>query len=133
MIYISNGLKKPIRVPIRQFVQRVQQLSGYLDLLPCHIYSEHATKLTKEVEPFHDAGLVSHILRMVPKLWQDKYKLMGGTVPQSVCKLLEALERIEKAFPTKKEREGPKACITGGGSSKKRMVSFNDQIPKKPR
>ena len=29
-IYISNGLKKPNRVPIRQFVQRVQQLNGYL-------------------------------------------------------------------------------------------------------
>jgi hypothetical protein len=63
---------------------------------------------------------------MVPKHWQDQYKLMGGTVPQSVCKLLEALERIEKAFPTDKEREGPKASVTGGGSSKKQMVSFSD-------
>jgi hypothetical protein len=33
-------LKKPNRVPIRQFVQRVQQLNGYLDLLPCLLYSE---------------------------------------------------------------------------------------------
>jgi len=43
------------------------------------------------------------------------------------------LERIEKAFPTKKEREGPKASLTGGGSSKKRMVSFSNRIPKKSR
>ena len=54
--YISNGLKKPNRVPIRQFVQRVQQLNGYLHLLPCLFYSERATKLTKEVEPFDDAN-----------------------------------------------------------------------------
>jgi hypothetical protein len=53
--YICNGLKKPNRVPIRQFVQRVQQLNGYLDLLPCLFYSECTTKLTKEVEPFDDA------------------------------------------------------------------------------
>ena len=91
--YISNVLKKPNRVPIRQFLQRVQQLYGYLDLLPCLFYSERATKLTKVVEPFNfnDADLASHILRMVPKHWQDQYKLTGRTVPQSVCKLLEVL------------------------------------------
>ena len=54
-------------------------------------------------------------------------------MPQSVCKLLEALECIEKAFPTEKECEGPKASATGGGSSKKRMVAFSDRIPKKSR
>ncbi len=46
-------------------------------------------------------------------------------------KLLEALEHIKKAFPTKKECKGPKSGATGGGSSKKKMVSFNDRIPKK--
>ncbi len=117
--YISNGLKKPNRVPIRQLVQRIQQLNGYLDLLPCLFYSKHATNLTKEMALFHDADLVSHILRMVPRQWQDQYKLTSGTVLQSVGKLLEALEHIEKAFPTRKECKGPKASTTGGGSSKK--------------
>jgi hypothetical protein len=78
------------------------------------------------MEPFDDADLASHILRMVPKHWQDQYKLMGGNVPQSVCKLLKVLERIEKAFPTEKEHEGPKASATGCDSSKKRMVAFSD-------
>ena len=97
--FISDGLKKSNRVPISQFVQRVQQLNGYMDLLPCLFYSERTTKLSKEVEPFEDADLVSHILRMVSKHWQDQYKLTGGTVPQSVRKLLEALECIENAIP----------------------------------
>jgi hypothetical protein len=78
------------------------------------------------MEPFDDANLASHMLRMVPKHWQDHYKLTGGTVPQSVCKLLEALECIEKAFLTEKECEGPKASMTGGDSSKKMMVTFSD-------
>jgi hypothetical protein len=56
---------------------------------------------------------------------------MGGTVPQSVCTLLEALERIVKAFLTEKECKRSKASATGGGSSKKQMVSFSDLIPKK--
>jgi hypothetical protein len=59
--YISNGLKKPNRVPIRQFVNRIQQLKGYLDLLACLYYSNGATKLTKEVELFNDVDLASHI------------------------------------------------------------------------
>ena len=124
--YISNGLKKPNRVPIRQFVQRVQQLNGYLNLLPCLFYSKHATKLTKAVKAFDDIDLASHILRMVPRQWQDQYKLTGNTVPQSVQKLLQVLERIEKAFPTKKDCKRPKTGTTGGSSSKKKMVTFSD-------
>ena len=68
---------------------------------------------------------------MVPRNWQDQYKLTVGSVPQSVRKLLEALERIKKAYPTEKEWEGPKANTTGSGSSKKRMVPFSDRVPKK--
>ena len=71
--------------------------------------------------------------RIVPKHWQDQYKPMGGTVPHSVCKLLNVLEHIEKAFPTQKECEEPKASMSGGGSSKKGMVSFSDPILKKSR
>ena len=37
--YISNGLKKPNRVLIQQFVQQIQQLNGYFDLLLCLFYS----------------------------------------------------------------------------------------------
>ena len=100
---------------------------------PVCSYPERATKLTKVVQSFDDADLASHILRMVPRNWQDQYELTGGTVPQSIRKLLEVLECIEKVFPTKKDHEKPKAGATGGGSSKKKMVSFDDQIPKKSR
>ncbi len=58
---------------------------------------------------------------------------MDGSILQSICKLLKLREYIKKAYPTKKEREGPKSNATGGGTSKKRMVSFSDQSPKKSR
>jgi hypothetical protein len=118
-------LKKPNRVPKRQSCRGSSSLIATWDLLPCLSYSEHTTKLTKVMEPFDDANLGSHILRMVPKHWQGQYELTGGTVPQSVCKLLNSLEHIEKTFPTKTECKGPKASMTGGGSSKKRMVAFS--------
>jgi len=133
VILYQQRFEKSNSVLIRQFVQRIQQLNGYLDLLPCLFYSERVTKLTKVMEPFNDMDLASHILRVVLRHWQDQYKLTGATVPQSVRKLLEALECIKKAFLTKKECNGPKANVNGGGSSKKRMVAFSDRIRKKRR
>ena len=65
--YISNCLKKPNWVPIRQFVQRIQQLNDYLELLPCLYQSNRATKITKKVGPNNDADLADHILRMCPR------------------------------------------------------------------
>eukprot|EP00804_Cyclotella_cryptica_P004831 CCRYP_004920-RA/>CCRYP_004920-RA protein AED:0.84 eAED:1.00 QI:0/0/0/0.5/1/1/2/0/367 len=131
--YISNGLKKPNRLPIRDFVQRIQRLNGYVELLPCLFYSSKAAKSTKVCGPVDDADLASHILRMVPRNWQDQYELSGALVPQSVRELLEVLERIEKAYPTKKVGEGPKTVAKSNDSSRKKMVSFSDRIPKKSR
>ena len=91
------------------------------------------TKLTKVMKPLDDVHLASHILRMVPRHWQDQYKLTGAAVPQSVCKLLEALECVEKAFLTEKDHKGTHTRAKGGGSSKKKMVAFRDQIPMKHR
>lgn len=68
--YISNGLKKPNRVHIRQFMQHDQQLNGYFNLLLCFFNSNCAVKLTKRVGPFVDANLVSHILHKCPRTWQ---------------------------------------------------------------
>ena len=72
------------------------------------------------MKPFDDVDFASHILRMVPRHWQDQYELTGATVPQSVCKLLEALEHIKKAFLSEKEHEGTHMSAKGGGLSKKR-------------
>jgi len=131
--YISNGLKKPNRVPIRDFEQRIQCLKGYLDLLPCLYYSNKANKSTKVVGSFNDMDLASHILRMVPSNWQDEYELSGALVPQSVRELLDVLECIEKAFPTDKVGEGTKGAAKSGDSAKRKMVSLSDRIPKKRR
>ncbi len=70
---------------------------------------------------------------MFPRNWQDQHKLTGATVPQSMGKMLKALECIKKAFLMEKDHEKPKAGSAGCGSSKKRMVSFSDRIPKKSR
>jgi hypothetical protein len=37
--YISTGLKKPSKVPVRQFFLRAERLNGYLATLPCLYFS----------------------------------------------------------------------------------------------
>ena len=84
----------------------------------------------KKLGPFDDQDLESHILCMCPGTWQAQYELTKDTVPQSVCKLFEALEHIEKAFPTDKEKD-KKGKTNQGDSNKRKMVSFLERIPKK--
>ena len=103
---ISYGLKKSNRVLIRDFVQWIECL-----WMPCLYYSSRTSKSMKIIRPFDDADLASHILRMVPRNWQDQYKLSGAMVPQSVRRLLEAMECIEKACPTNKDHEGPRVAL----------------------
>jgi hypothetical protein len=85
------------------------------------------------VGPFGDTNLASHILRMVPRNWQEQYELSGAMVPQSVRELLEVLEHIEKAYPTDKVGDGDKTNTKSTKSAKRKIVTFNDWIPKKRR
>ena len=64
--YITNCLKKPNKVRIRQFVQCVLQLNSYIEDLPCLFFSPSASPHTQKVRLFTDAELACHILRMCP-------------------------------------------------------------------
>jgi hypothetical protein len=77
-----------------------------LDLLSCLYYSDRVIKLAKVVKPFNNMDLVSHILRVAPRHRKNLYELTEVTVSQRIQKLLETLERIEKAYPTDKECDG---------------------------
>ncbi len=62
--YITNTLKKPNQVSIRQFFVRVEQLNSYLKTLPCLYYSPKANQSTNKVLLLDDAKLAAHLLRM---------------------------------------------------------------------
>jgi hypothetical protein len=63
--YISNVLRKPQRINVRQFVWRVEQLNAYIAQMPCFHYSPHANASTKpENIPFTEAELGAHVLCM---------------------------------------------------------------------
>ncbi len=95
--YISNVLKKPQRIIIRQFVQRAEQLRAYIAQMPCFYYSPNANASTKpENIPFTEAELGAHVLRMCPFQWQDQYNMNEkGMTPMDMHSLLTLLEVIE--------------------------------------
>jgi hypothetical protein len=65
--YLSNVLKKPKRVGVCQFVQRVEQLNAYVVQLPCWYYSpSYNPGMTPANVLFNKADLASHVLCMRP-------------------------------------------------------------------
>ncbi len=95
--YISNVLKKPQHINVRQFVRRVEQLNAYIAQMPCFYYSPNANASTKpENVPFTEAELGSHVLRMCPLQWQDQYNMnKKGMTPMDMHLLLTSLEAIK--------------------------------------
>ncbi len=140
--YISNVLKKPQRVPVRAFFQRVEQLNSYLLRLPCLYDSPKAIATTKSIVPYDDSELAIMLLRMCPESWIDQYNLTQEYVPQSTRALLAVLENIEKcdkgaSTPNKATTNGQSNGNPNGNSDKsgkrKGMNSSSDRIPKKVR
>jgi hypothetical protein len=96
--YISNVLKKPQRINVRQFVRCVEQLNAYIAQVLCFYYSPNANASTKPKNiPFTEAELGAHVLRMCPLQWQDQYNMNEkGMTPMDMRLLLTLLEAIER-------------------------------------
>jgi hypothetical protein len=104
--YISNVLKKPQRVNVRQFVRPVEQLNAYIAQMPCVFYSPNANAITKPKNvAFTEAELGAHVLRMCPIQWQDQYNLnKKGMMPMDMRSLLISLEAIERVCTYEKDK-----------------------------
>jgi hypothetical protein len=109
--YITNVLKKPQRISVRQFVCRVEQLNAYIAQMPCFYYSPQANASTKpENVPFLEAELGAHVLRMCPLAWQDQYNLnKKGMTPLDMRTLLTSLEAIERVCTPEKGKQEEKS------------------------
>jgi hypothetical protein len=107
--HITNVLKKPQRVSICQFVQRVEQLNSYVSQLPCWYYSPSVKTNTIPMNvSFAKADLLSHVLRMCPYAWQGQYNLheKGGT-PVDMHLLLLTLVCLSRQLSAYVTRKGP--------------------------
>ena len=131
--YISNCLKKPNKVRIRQFVQRGLQLNNYVEDLPCLFYSPSASSHTQKVYSFTDSELACNILRMCPLKWQDQYHLLEKCYPEGVKPLLLILERIEVAHPVHEASAAAKPAKSQGSEQPSKKFTQGARIPRKPK
>ncbi len=82
--YIQQGVHKPQRATVRQYVFCMEVLNGYLPHLPTLKNSSKAVVTTKKGNiSFMEADLVSIILASVPIMWQNQYSLTHSTVPEA--------------------------------------------------
>jgi hypothetical protein len=95
--YITNVIKKPQRVIVRQFVWHVEQLDAYIAQMLCFYNSPSFNTTTKPKSILlREAELGSHVLRMCPIQWQDQYNLNEkGMTPMDLHLLLTSLEAVE--------------------------------------
>ncbi len=102
--YLSNVLKKPQRVGIRQLVQCIEQLNAYVAQLHCWYYSpSYVAGMTPANVSFTEADLASHVLRMCPHQWQDQYNLQEkGMTPMDMHSLQASLKAISAYVPMRK-------------------------------
>jgi hypothetical protein len=138
--YITNVLKKPQRVSMCQFVQRVEQLNSYILQRPCWYYSPSvkANTILTNV-PFAEADLSSHILQMCPYAWQDQYNVhkKGGTRVdiRSLLLSLKAIKRIcgqERSKKSNASRD-KKALHSEKKGTKQPGTENTARVPKKAR
>jgi hypothetical protein len=78
--------------------------------MPCFYYSPNANASTKpENDPFLEAELGAHVLRMCPLAWQDQYNLnQKGMTPMDMRLLLTLLETIERVCTPEKGKPDEK-------------------------
>jgi hypothetical protein len=140
--YIQQGIRKPLKASVRQFISRMQQLNGYLEYLPTLKDSSRAVATTKKGNlPFEPADLASIILAALPLSWQNQYNLTHATVPESPRVLMPVLENIERVINERyngdKQKSKDKAVAAGPNKGKPNKGSSkggsSNAAPKKAR
>jgi hypothetical protein len=132
---LSNVLKKPQRVGIHQFIQRIEQLNAYVIQLPCWYYRpSYNADMTLANVPFSKANLASHVLQMCPHQWQDQYNLQeNGMTPMNMRSLQASLEAIKRVCTHEKAHapSGKKASHKNKAGAKRLSNGAMKQAHKK--
>jgi hypothetical protein len=140
--YIQQGIQKPQRATVHQYVLRVEVLNGYLRHLPTLKNSPKAVSTTKKGNiPFSEADLAAILLASVPITWQNQYNLNHTTVSEAPRTLLPDLENIERVMLEKYNKKlkakvkANTACADGKGKPKKGTSGggSSDRVSKKAR
>lgn len=143
--YLQCCVKKSPKISIRNFIARMNQLNGYLSLLPCLYDSEYAINTTCRLDkPFTESELAQIVLDAVPATWRSQYNINHNTVPTDLHSLLTDLEKVERHVEAtraqeqrsqKKNEKGKSGSPDGKkpsqGGTKRSAAPSEDPIPRK--
>jgi hypothetical protein len=129
---MTQMVKKPQRVMVRQYMARMGILNDYHAHLPTVFNSSMAIEGTKKGNvSFDEADLVGIVLTTVPVSWLNQYNMTHQTLLSGTRALLQDLESIERVMDEKhgadlkaKAKESSAFAIAKG-SSKKHSASGN--------
>jgi hypothetical protein len=126
--YITNMIRKPKRVPIHQFLVRIEQINIYLKPYLACITAQAQIKFFKKVLPLDNADLAKHFLHMCPVKWPAQYNLTKKMTPVNTRALLLIHEKIKNNAEV--ETKPPGTIKTKGAKGERKMESIDFCIPK---
>jgi hypothetical protein len=93
--YISHLIRKPRKIPIRNFADWLEKLNSYIPILPGVIDSRQGAN-QKRALALDEPELAQLLLQVVPQAHQDQYQLIKGMIPVNLRATLDTLKTIEK-------------------------------------
>ena len=118
-------VETPPQTQAQELPAASHEVSGYVGELPSIVHSSDATDAMRSVEPYGDGEFARIMLHAMPHRWQTQYNL-GHKAPRDAGYLLDAMEKIELAFPLRGEQGSKKNKV-----SFSKMTKMSDKIPKK--
>jgi len=107
-MYMQYYLLYSSKVSIRQFIQRIEQLNGYLPKMPCMADDKTLSRRVPRMsKAFNEVELCNMILHMFPRTYEDHYTLThpNDPVPIDLSRLRESLESIQKVVEAAKKNK----------------------------
>ena len=104
--YMQFNLRFPqASMTLRAFIQRLEEMNRYLPILPCLKDSTEATDKTIRMNvSFSEHELAVIVLRAMPRVIQDEYRLHDPMQPQDLTKLGKKLEDIITASKSRDKK-----------------------------
>ena len=116
--YISHYLKKPRKIQLRNFCDRIKQLNSYIPYLPGLVASPQGANMNRATA-LTEPELAQLLLRLVPQFQQEQYELIKGIIPVNLRLMLDTLVTIDK-MDIQVPKKAKKAAESGNGKRKRK-------------
>jgi hypothetical protein len=91
--YITHCIQFPYWLQPRKFANRIKQLNGYTNFLPCVKNSPQATSQSTVPQKLTNPQLAQLLLHLCPDEWKNTWKMLGKGQPQDFDEMVKFMEQ----------------------------------------